>query len=210
MLIQPTNDVPIPSDVRSEDFETNEEQVHVIANTATVLAQLGMPLEFSAKDEATARDLLTRAPSKTPVKPHYVPKRGVAVKLAALLTEYDHQIIKDVAQMRSYVTHRLMEISDCGDPKHELKALELLGKITDVGLFTEKSEVTVHHKSSSDLESAIKDRIKKLLGQDVIDVTPTDLGANLDEELGGTGALTYTVGEDVAPPSALDIDEMLG
>jgi len=37
--------------------------------------------------------------------------------------------------------------SDCGDTKHELRALELLGKISDVGLFAEKTEINVNHYS---------------------------------------------------------------
>jgi len=75
-----------------------------------------------------------------------------------------------------------MEIANCGDPKYELKALELLGKHSDIGLFTERSEITVNYKNSSDLEAAIKERVKRLLNADVVDITP--IGDNLDEELG--------------------------
>jgi hypothetical protein len=75
-----------------------------------------------------------------------------------------------------------MEIANCGDPKFELKALELLGKHSDIGLFTERSEITVNYKSSSDLENAIKDRVKRLLNADIVDVTP--IGDDLDAELG--------------------------
>jgi hypothetical protein len=75
-----------------------------------------------------------------------------------------------------------MEIADCGDIKHELKALELLGKHSDIGLFTERSEITINYNSPEALETAIKERIKRLLNADVIDVTP--VGMDLDEELG--------------------------
>ena len=64
----------------------------------------------------------------------------------------------------------------------KLKALELLGKHSDIGLFTERSEITIHHKSSGDLESAIKERIKRLLNAETVDVTP--LADSLDDELG--------------------------
>jgi hypothetical protein len=75
-----------------------------------------------------------------------------------------------------------MEIANCGDARYELKALELLGKHSDIGLFTDRSEITINYKNPEDLENAIKERVKRLLNADVIDVTP--LGANLDEELG--------------------------
>jgi hypothetical protein len=58
------------------------------------------------------------------------------------------------------------------DPRHRLKALELLGKISDVGLFSEKTEITVKNLSQTDLESEIKAKLYKILGKTaVIDTT---------------------------------------
>jgi hypothetical protein len=84
--------------------------------------------------------------------------------LATILTEYDHQVVEDAAQMRTYVTNKLIEVSSCGDTKQELRALELLGKISDVGLFSEKTEINVTH-TTDQLEHAIKDKINRLMGQ---------------------------------------------
>jgi hypothetical protein len=75
-----------------------------------------------------------------------------------------------------------MEIANCGDPRFELKALELLGKHSDIGIFTERSEITINYKNAEDLEQAIKERVKRLLNADIIDVTP--IGADLDDQLG--------------------------
>jgi len=72
-------------------------------------------------------------------------------------------------------------MTDCGDPKIEIKALELLGKHSDIGLFTERSEITVHHTTSKGLEESIKERIKRLMNAEVTDVTPLD---DLDTLLG--------------------------
>ncbi len=87
-----------------------------------------------------------------------------ASKLATILTEYDHKVVEDAAQMRTYVTNKLIEVSNCGDTKQELRALELLGKISDVGLFSEKTEINVTHTTES-LEHSIKDKINRLMGQ---------------------------------------------
>ena len=81
-------------------------------------------------------------------------------------------MLKDAQQARTFITNRLIELSTCGDARIEIKALELLGKHSDIGIFTERSEITVTHKSSSDLENSIKERIKRLLNADVIDVEP--------------------------------------
>ena len=66
--------------------------------------------------------------------------------------------------MRTYVTNKLIEVSSCGDVNKELRALELLGKISDVGLFSEKTEIHVTH-TTDQLEHAIKDKINRLMGQ---------------------------------------------
>jgi hypothetical protein len=75
-----------------------------------------------------------------------------------------------------------MEIANCGETKHELKALELLGKHSDIGLFSERSEITINYKTPEALEDAIKERVKRLLNADIIDVTP--IGMDIEEELG--------------------------
>ena len=52
--------------------------------------------------------------------------------------------------------------------------MELLGKISDIGLFTEKSEITVTHTTSASLEHAIKDKINRLLGKNEVDISDAD------------------------------------
>jgi hypothetical protein len=75
-----------------------------------------------------------------------------------------------------------MEIANCGDARYELKALELLGKHSDIGIFTERSEITINYKDPADLEKEIKDRVKRLLNANVVETVP--LSQSLDEELG--------------------------
>ena len=88
-----------------------------------------------------------------------------ASKLGALLTEYDKQVVSDSVQMRNYITNRLLETSNCGETRFELRALELLGKISDVGLFSEKTEVTVTHTAEA-LEHEFKDLIMRAKAAD--------------------------------------------
>jgi hypothetical protein len=110
------------------------------------------------------------------------------------LDAYDGQVIDDAVQARNYITNRLLEISQCGDVKYELRAIELLGKLSDVGAFTEKSEITVTHKTSDDLRKAIQDKIQRLLDMDVIDVEAKSLEEELgiDESTATTGTAEQT------------------
>ena len=85
------------------------------------------------------------------------------VHLKSILSEYDQVVVKSAVQIRTFVTNRLIEESTNPDAKIRMRALELLGKIGDVGLFVERTEVTVKHKTTIELQSSIKERITKLL-----------------------------------------------
>ena len=88
----------------------------------------------------------------------------------------------DAAQARAAITNKLMELANCGDARYELKALELLGKHSDIGIFTERSEITINYKDPVDLENEIKERVKRLLNASIVETVPLD--QSLDEELG--------------------------
>ena len=158
----PDFESPMPKDSRDDVPKDLHEAMRTSAETAKLLDSLGIPFELSKKDEDDARALI-QATERSKIVPEKVYEGGVAVKLAALLDEYDKQIVADSAQVRTYVTNKLLDISHCGDVKAELRALELLGKLSDVGAFTEKSEVTINAKTTVELESAIKDKINRLL-----------------------------------------------
>ena len=117
------------------------------------------------------------APPKMPNVPAGIYSSTTAIRLATILSEYDTQIAKDASQIRTYVTNRLIEISKCGETKNELKALELLGKISDVSLFVEKSEIKITHTASNDLESMIRSKISNIIG-----VKESDLISDADFE----------------------------
>jgi len=177
--LEPTKDHPIPFDLSEEKPKTLSDSIAIAANTADMIDSLGGSIDFNEKDEQAARELI-KGQSKT-TTPQHVTQPGVARYASAILKKYDYQAIEDAQQARSFITNKLIELADCGDAKIEIKALELLGKHSDIGIFTERSEITIHHKSSTELENSIKERIKRLLNSDIVDVTPLD---DLDAQLG--------------------------
>lgn len=177
--IEPSKEHPIPFDLSEEKPKTLSDSIAIAANTADMIESLGGSIDFNEKDEQAARELI-RGQSKTST-PQHVTQPGVARHASAILKRYDYQAIEDAQQARSFITNKLIELADCGDAKIEIKALELLGKHSDIGIFTERSEITIHHKSSVELENSIKERIKRLLNSDIVDITPLD---DLDAQLG--------------------------
>lgn len=190
--IEPTDEHPVPYSEEDESTNSFLDQVGVLANTAELQVDLGAPLEVTEETADREKALLEAAIKSKKIEKFQTPTTAFAA--AGFLRSYGAQLALDVAQARSAITHKLMEIANCGDPKFELKALELLGKHSDIGLFTERSEITVNYKTPEDLENAIKERVKRLLNADVIDVSP--LNANLDEELGIAGDEEEPDGED--------------
>jgi hypothetical protein len=199
--IQPASDKPLPFDLSDEQPQTHADSVAIAANTVNLIEELGGSLDFDAKDFQAAAALATG--KVKPTVPTTVQRTGVAKVLATAVKEYDFQVFADVQQARNFVTNKLMMMADCGDPKLELKALELLGKHSDIGLFTERSEITVHHTSSSSLEASIKERVKRLMNAEVTDVLPLD---DLDAHLGAVGEGEFTNDEESAPGKLIATD----
>ena len=182
--ITPDNAVPLPDAEIDDTPATVREAVEVSSTTAMVLQELGMGFDMTAEDEKAANKLfedLRKNPNSENL-PAELNTPEVAARVGGMLKAYDHQIVADAVQLRTVITNKLILLADCGDTKYELKALELLGKIQDVGLFSEKSEVTVIHKTTEDLEEAIRNKVRRLIHSNTIDVEP--LVDDLEAELG--------------------------
>jgi hypothetical protein len=179
--IEPSKEHPIPYVVMDDETSSFSEELSVAANTQDLLDQLGAPPEISSEDAVKAASTISEA-MKTQNK-QVLNTPPVAFAAREFLRVYSSRLAIEMSDVRFALTNKLLELANCGDPKFELKAIELLGKHSDIALFTERSEVTVNYKNSEDLESAIKERVKRLMNIDVLDVTPI-LMTDLDEELG--------------------------
>lgn len=196
LTVVPDSNVPLPDSYQDQVASSFAENARVAASTATLMSELGLAFEMTEEDEKKAQALFRAVDStkKSQNNPKDMYQAPVAVRLSALLSEYDKAIISDAAQARTYIMNRLLDLSACGDTKHELRAIELLGKMSDIGAFTEKSEITITHKNSEDLKKAIEDKLKKMLlvrSSDAQDVKP-----KAEEELGLIEAQVREVVED--------------
>lgn len=180
MKVDPTDEFPVPYDDGDEKPASFMEELAITANTVELQQSLGQMLELEEKDAEKQKRLIEQAVKSK--KTSALTDPNTAFAAAAFLRTYGSALALDVASARSAITNKLMELANCGDPKYELKALELLGKHSDIGLFTERSEVTINYKTPEDLETAIKERVKRLLNANIIDITPLD--TDLDAELG--------------------------
>lgn len=196
--IEPTADHPVPFDIEPPELDTFIEEVAVAANTAELLEGLGAPLEITPIDLEREKALLEAVAKKQ--QPAPLKNYSTALAASGFLKAYGQNLAHDVNEVRAALTNKLLEIANCGEIKYELKAIELLGKHSDVGLFTERSEINVNYNSPESLENAIKERVKRLLNADIIDMKP--LGMDLDEELGIFDADYEEIEEDAEEDDA--------
>jgi hypothetical protein len=185
---------PLPDDYESEEPTTFAERVKIAAATAKRLLEAGAEIPVSTKEKQEAEEVFkaytdpeTKNPEPKAVN-KYLNTPATVQHLYMMLSEYDHQVVQEAVQLRRYVTNKLLEDTNLADPRHRLRALELLGKVSDVGLFSEKTEIVVKNVSAEELEAQIRSKLFKILGNtgpirdestiidaEIMPLTPEDL-----------------------------------
>jgi hypothetical protein len=157
---------------------------------------------FAKDEEAASKSLSTSAFSQL--------RPAVILQINDSLQEFSHAVVRNAVQIRNFVTNKLLLEASNPDAKVRIRALELLGKISDVGLFTERSEVTVTHRSTEDLRKSLREKLDSLrlkaqpvqeitdvteINADVVDAAP--LIDNLDAEIGYDPSVSYSPFSDL-------------
>ena len=191
ILVEPELGVAIPEELPPMDLK---KRTDAAAETAKELADHGVNLEPTKEDEDIAARLVTAYaddPENTSKK--VTTKRAATLTPASLvltnniLQEFGHSVVESALQVRHLVTNKLIDETENPDPRVRIRALELLGKISDVGLFAEKSEVTITHQSTDDLRARLRENLQKLSTpeEDIQDAVVIDGEVlDVDAELG--------------------------
>jgi len=188
--VEPEVGVQLTPEARTLDLPV---RVEAMANTAEALAGHGLSLHPNKEDEdvaATVSMAYAEKPEETSKK--VTSKRAAKLTPPSLvltrniLQEFGHSVAESATQIRHLVTNKLIEETENPDPRVRIRALELLGKISDVGLFTEKTEITITHQTTDDLKESLRMKLAKLVNPApdaestvVIDGEPIDIDAEL-------------------------------
>jgi len=174
--VEPTNEYPVPPIARTKEASTHSNNLRAKANTAMLLRELGSDFETTPEEDEEARKLMASVDGQDPSKEvkqkqnQLATQPGIAVALGGYISHYDQQVVHDKVQLRNIAINRLLEMSQDDDQKIAIKAVELIGKASD--LFTEHQEITITHKNSAELQDAIREKIRLLMEMNTIDVTP--------------------------------------
>lgn len=147
----------IETDIPLADFPPTYDDLRDRVDAAFAsLSELNTDIFVTDDDEQTAREVVTGQKRPTDV---LLSSPGTIVHIKAILSEYDKSVVESAGQIRTFVTNKLILETESPDPRIRIKALELLGKVSDVGLFTEKTEITLRHRPTEELEQLLRERL---------------------------------------------------
>jgi hypothetical protein len=169
MAYQVTVDYDVPLADYSPTFESLEDRV--AAALATLTDTDSLPDAIDVMDQALSRSIFV---GDRMASDNDLSQPGVIAHIGALLTEYDRTVVKSAAQLRTYITNRLILETDNADPRVRLRALEMLGKVSDVGLFTDKTEITMRHRPTEELEQLLRERLTRVIEAEVVAPAPAE------------------------------------
>lgn len=173
LQVEPDLTIPFPED--NPVLANFREKAEAACKTAELL---GIDVTPTDEDLAVAEQAVydlaeneDKANKKLVKKSSPITRPATYYAVNDILKEFSVKVVDNANQIRLLVTNNLILETANEDPKIRIRALELLGKITDVGLFTEKSEVTINQRSSKELVDSLRAKIHKLMTPaDVIDV----------------------------------------
>jgi hypothetical protein len=187
-----------PQSVTPLDKAAPDDIVAAQLNTADWLEKMGAPTTDQAQAAAAtaaAQQAFSALTTQTPEEQRKALmqlKTPPAVRhLTGMLTAYDWEFVEQAKELRGYAVSQILEETKHPDAKIRLKALDMLGRVTEVALFTERVEVKNNTLSDAEIEAKIKDKINRFMqvtdvidvveSQDVVDEVPQNNEPTPDE-----------------------------
>jgi hypothetical protein len=84
------------------------------------------------------------------------------IRTAEIVKRFDYAVVKKASQLRFLVVNKLILETENANPTIRIRALEMIGKMTDVGLFTERKEVVVTNKTAEEVRDKLKEKLSKM------------------------------------------------
>ena len=166
ITIEPESGIPFPFDTTPEEIEQFRERAKAAVETIKEIIHLGGEVEINEDDRVQARSVVSgNAPLKISEK-----NAGTLTHLEAILSEYDKELLNSSTRLRAYVTNKLLLETIDEDARIRIKALELLGKVTTVGLFSDRVDINVKHRSVEEIDGELNQILEKYLGP--VEVVP--------------------------------------
>jgi hypothetical protein len=81
-----------------------------------------------------------------------------------MVTAYQWKFVEQAESLRSMSVAKIVKETDHPDARIRLKALELLGKVTEVALFTDRIQIKNEDVTDEELDARIKEKLGRYMG----------------------------------------------
>lgn len=191
--VLPKSQAPAPA-----EKVTPAEHINGKISTNDWLKEMGVPdaeTAVSELEKQQARQTFSALTTASPITTQHemvskIETPAAVRHLVGMLTAYDWEFVHQAKELRGYAVAKLLEECESPNPNIRLKALGLLGKVTEVGLFTEKIEVKKTDMTEAEIDQRLKEKLAKFM--DVSDADVTDITEITD-------AQTTTITDDAEP-----------
>jgi hypothetical protein len=159
------------------------EVVNAQIQTADWLKAMGVKDDEEIKNEAdvkAAREAFTSLTTAAPLQDQHsavtqIQAPAAVRHLTGMLTAYDWEFVQQAKELRGYAVAKILEECEHPTASIRLKALQLLGKVTEVGLFTDKIEVKKTDLTEAEIDAKLKEKLAKFMDvsdADIVDIEP--------------------------------------
>jgi hypothetical protein len=140
------------------------------------------PSEDPAYERALAAQAFGSYTGATPTTPEQRKQHALLLrtpeavrKTVGMLSAYEWSFVEHAQNIRAYIVNGLLEETKNTKPEVRLKAYKMLGEVTEVALFTHRTEVVTKDMSDEQIEAEINKRLENLtLNPDTPLVTRVD------------------------------------
>ena len=194
--------VPMSCSINTKSYMSLRERAEAACKSAIHMQKANQNLEDTGSSTEKIVNLIKKDVEN--IQPSHNEMHDVfsspsaTIRINAIMRDYDHMIVENAVRIRNYVTNKLIEESTNNDPRIRMQALIQLGKITDVGLFTERTEININAKTTVEITNTLREKLALIINKDVEDadvivdtVKNIDVGAEFKNILQGYVPVEY-------------------
>ena len=176
-------------DVSGLDRATPDQILNAQVNTTKWLEKLGVEDDQKILQEAEAKAARTvfaalannATPTETKNQLTLLKTPESVRHLVTLLSAYDWEFVEQAKQMRGMAVAKIIEETNHPDARIRLKAIEMLGRVTEVALFTDRLEVKKTDLTDAEIDQKLQDKLDKLLNVIDVDITVGETTADITD-----------------------------
>ena len=166
LALKPEFGMEIPLNASYTDLRRRAEAA---CRTIQQLQEHGLDIEPTDEDNEVATTLVVAYAKDAEKTSKAVSNANAAeltpaslIQVGGILKEFGQIVATQAAEIRHTVVNKLILETENPDARIRVKALELLGRMTDVGLFNERKEILVTHRTSDELREKLREKLQTL------------------------------------------------